>query len=488
MNKQITRVAVVAMVLLASLIIGTTYWQAWAAPGLADRQDNSIQRVAEFSIDRGKILAADGKTVLADNVKRKVDGKDLYFRRYPQHGLAAHIVGYSTTVRSRAGLEASENDFLTGSNTNLSTVLDTTLDKLKGATIQGNDLHLTLRPGAQAIALRALAGKCGAAVAIEPKTGRVLVSASSPTYDPNLIEGNFELASRPKFGCPPLVNRAAAGLYTPGSTFKVVTAAAALDSGKVTPSSTFNDPGYCTEYGQRVNNYDTSSPFGTVTFAQAMQNSINSVFCNVGKDILGARRIVDKMKRFGFYSVPPLETPVNERAISGLYNSRGKLVQDESKIDPGRLAFGQGPQTGEPRLTPLQMAMVAATIANGGMVPRPYVVERVVAPDGSTVVETRPDTLGRAVDANHAAEVAAMMESVVSGGTGTAAQIPGIRVAGKTGTAESGVQGTNTTSFMSFAPADNPRVAVAVILERQSGTGGTTAAPIAKQIMEALIR
>ena len=487
MNRQITRVAVVAMALLAALIIGTTYWQAWAAPGLADRQDNSIQRVAEFSIDRGKVLAADGKTVLADNVKRKVDGKDLFFRRYPQHGLAAHIVGYSTTVRSRAGLEASQNDFLTGSNTNLSTVLDTTLDKLKGSTIQGNDLHLTLRPGAQRVALNALAGKCGAAVAIEPKTGRVLVSVSSPTYDPNLIEGNFKEASKPKFGCPPLLNRATAGLYTPGSTFKAVTAAAALDSGQFTPDSTFNDPGYCIEYGQRVNNYDTSSPFGTVNLSQAMQNSINSVFCNIGMK-LGGRRLVDKMKQFGFYSVPPLETPVNERAISGLYNSKGRLVTDERKIDPGRLAFGQGPQTGEPRLTPLQMAMVSAAIANGGVVMKPYVVEKVVAPDGSEVTKTSPDALGRAVSPTHAAQVAEMMELVVSGGTGTAAQIPGIRVAGKTGTAESGVQGTNTTSFMSFAPADNPRVAVAVILERQSGTGGTTAAPIAKQIMEALIR
>ncbi len=488
MNRQITRVAVMSMVLLAALIIGTTYWQAWAAPGLADRQDNSIQRVAEFQIDRGKILAADGRTVLADNVKRRVDGKDLYFRRYPQHGLAAHVVGYSTTVRSRAGLEASENDFLTGSNTNLSTVVDTTLDKLKGATIKGNDLHLTLRPGAQRVALNALAGKCGAAVALEPKTGRVLVSVSSPTYDPNLIEGHFGQASAPQFGCQArLLNRAAAGLYTPGSTFKVVTASAALDSGKFTPDSTFYDPGYCEEYGQRVNNYDTSSPFGTVTLAQGMQNSINSVFCNIGK-ALGGRRLVDKMKRFGFYSVPPLETPVNERAISGLYNSGGRLVTDESKIDPGRTAFGQGPNTAEPKLTPLQMAMVAAAIANGGVVMKPYVVEKVVAPDGSEVTKTQPDALGRAVGARNAAEIAQMMESVVQGGTGTAAQIPGIRVAGKTGTAESGVQGTNTTSFMSFAPADNPRVAVAVILERQSGTGGTTAAPIAKQIMEALIR
>ena len=225
MNKQITRVAVVAMALLAALIIGTTYWQAWAAPGLADRQDNSIQRVAEFQIDRGKIVAADGKTVLADNVKRKVDGKDLYpsLSATRARGARRRLLDHGAL---RAGLESSENDFLTGSNTNLSTVLDTTLDKLKGATIKGNDLHLTLRPGAQAVALRALAGRCGAVVAIEPKTGRVLVSASSPTYDPNLIEGNYELASRPKFGCRPL-NRAAAGLYTPGSTFKVVTAAAA---------------------------------------------------------------------------------------------------------------------------------------------------------------------------------------------------------------------------------------------------------------------
>ncbi len=489
MNRQITRMAVVGLVLLAALVVGTTYWQAWAASGLADRQDNSIQLVAEFSVERGKIYAADGQTVLADNVKRKVAGQTFYFRKYPQRGLAAHIVGYSTQVRSRAGLEASDNDFLTGSNTNLSTVLDTTFDKLKGATIKGNDLHLTLRAEAQRVALNALGGKCGAAVALEPRTGRVLVSVSSPTYDPNLVERNYDLASRPKFGCPPLQNRAAAGLYTPGSTFKVVTASAALDSGEFTPSSTFNDPGYCIEYGVHVNNYDTSSPFGNVTLASAMQNSINSVFCNIGK-ALGGLRIVKQMKSFGFYSVPPLETPVNERAISGLYNNKGKLVdpKEESQIDPGRLAFGQGPETGEPRTTPLQMAMVAAAIANGGLVMRPYVVERIVAPDGSEVTKTKPDILGRAVSTTTASALTAMMESVVSGGTGTAAQIAGISVAGKTGTAEGGVAGRNTTSFVAFAPADNPRVAVVVFLENQSGTGGTTAAPIAKAIMEALIR
>ena len=487
MNRQITRVAVAALVLLSTLILGTTYWQAWAASDLADRQDNSLQRVAEFSVKRGKIYAADGRTVLADNVRRKVAGQTLYFRRYPQRGLAAHIVGYSTQVRSRAGLEASQNDFLTGSNTNLSTVVDTAFDRLKGATIEGNDLVLTLRPGAQRVALNALGGKCGAAVALDPRTGRVLVSASSPTYDPNLVEGNFGAASRPKFGCGPLVNRAQAGLYIPGSSFKVVTSAAALDSGRYTSESRFVDRGFCIEYGKPVYNYaDQSGPerFGSVNFVQSLEHSINAVFCEVGKN-LGGRRILDYTKRFGFYSVPPLETPVNERAVSGLYD-KGKLFfpKDDFQVDPGRLAFGQE----RLQVTPIQLAMVSAAIANGGVVMRPFVVDRVVAPDGSIVTKTKPDELGRAVRPNVASDVASMMEAVVRSGTGTAAQIPGISVAGKTGTAETGASNVNTTSFISFAPVENPRVAVAVILEKQSGTGGTTAAPIAKAIMEALVR
>jgi peptidoglycan glycosyltransferase len=486
-NRQITRVAVAALVLLAALIVGTTYWQAWAASDLADRQDNAIQRVAQFTVKRGLIYAADGRTVLADNQRRRVGGQTLYFRRYPQRGLAAHIVGYSTQVRSRAGLERSENDFLTGANSNLTTVVDTTLDKLKGATVKGNHLVLTIRPGAQRIALNALGGKCGAAVAIEPSTGRVLVAVSSPTYDPNLVETNFAAASRPKFGCTPLVNRATAGLYIPGSAFKVLTSAAALDSGRYTLESTFNDPGYCIEYGKRVSNFsDQSGPevFGHVNFTQALEHSINAVFCEIGKN-LGGRRILDYSKRFGFYSVPPLETPVNERAISGLYD-KGKLFfpQQDFDVDPGRLAFGQERML----VTPLQMAMVAGTIANGGEVMRPYVVERVVAPDGSIVTRTKPDALKRAVSAKTAGEVASMMEAVVRSGTGTAAQIPGISVAGKTGTAETGRNHVNTTWFIAFAPVENPRVAVAVVLENQSGTGGTTAAPIAKAIMEALVR
>jgi penicillin-binding protein A len=487
LNAQISRLAVFALALIGALILATTYWQAWAAPGLANRKENSIQLVAQFTIERGKIYAADGKTVFATNVKRKVNGRTLYFRRYPTRGLAAHVVGYSTQVRSRAGLEQSMNTYLTGSNANLATVVDTNRRRLLGRHIVGNDLHLTLDARAQRVALQALGRRCGSVVAIEPSTGRVLVMANSPTYDPNLVEINYRSILRTRADCPqaaPLLNRATFGRYVPGSTFKVVTAGAALESGKYTMETRKTDPGYCIEYGRRVNNYDTTSPFGSVTLFQAIQYSINSYFCEIGKD-LGPEPIVQEMKDFGFYSLPPLETPEGERRASGLYK-RGRLFEpkDSSQVDPGRLAFGQS----ELQVTPEQMAMVAAAVANRGVVMKPFVVERVVGPNGGTVRQTKRQALGRTMSAGNALDLTGAMEAVVRAGTGTAAQIPGIRVAGKTGTAETGRQGLNQTAFIAFAPVEAPRVAIAVMLENQSGTGGTTAAPIAKQVLQALLR
>jgi peptidoglycan glycosyltransferase len=321
----------------------------------------------------------------------------------------------------------------------------------------------------------------------------VLVIASSPTYNPNLVERHFGEILRSPNACrgssSALLNRATQGLYTPGSTFKIITASAALDTGAFRPDSHFFDPGYCEEYGQKVSNAGApdqagAERFGDVTLFQGLQHSINSVFCNVGKAI-GARSILDYAKRYGFYSVPPLETPANERAASGLY-SHHKLFdpRDENKVDPGRLAFGQERML----VTPLQAAMMVSTIANGGIVLRPHVVDRVVSPKGRTVVRYGREELGRAVKPQTAADIAAMMVAAVDSGTGTAAQISGIKVAGKTGTAETGVLGVNTTWFDAFAPADRPRVAIAVVLEQQHGFGGTTAAPIAKQVMEALLR
>jgi peptidoglycan glycosyltransferase len=487
MNAQISRVAVGALVLLSALIVATTYWQTWAAAGLADRRDNSIQRVAQFEIDRGRILAADGRTVLARNVRKRVGDKTLYFRRYPTGGLFAHAVGYSTQLLSRTGLERSQNDFLTASNANLSTVVDRTLDSLRGKTIRGNDLVVTLHPRAQRVAMGALAGNCGSVAAIEPSTGRVLVLASRPTYNPNLVErpGGFARITRKRGGCQsPLLNRATAGLYPPGSIFKVVTGTAALESGDYRPASRFVDPGYCIEYGRRVQNYDTSRPFGSVNLHQALQYSINSVFCEIGKR-LGGLEILDQAQRFGFYSDPPLDTPPEERAPSGLYDdNRLYRPKDRFDVDPGRLAFGQERML----VTPLQMAIVAAAVGNRGVVMQPTLVRRVQARDGSVVSRPGPNELGRVMSAKNASDLTAMMQSAVSSGTGTAAQISGVSVAGKTGTAETGVAGRNHTWFIAFAPAESPRVAIAVVVENQSGTGGTVAAPIAKQVMEALLR
>jgi peptidoglycan glycosyltransferase len=489
-NRQIARLALVGLGLVAALIVATTYWQTWATAGLADRQDNEIQRVAQFSIKRGLIRAADG-TILATNRKRRVAGQTLYFRRYPQRALFAHIVGYSTQSRARSGLEASENDYLTGSNANLHTVLDTTLDRIRGATIKGNDLWLTLRPGAQRVAMEQLAGKCGSVVALDARTGAVLAAASRPSFDPNLVESNFGAINNIRASCSPpapLLNRATDGLFVPGSIFKVVTSAAALDSGQYTIDSRFVDRGYCIEYGKQVKNFgDMSGPevFGSVDFLQALEHSINAVFCEIGKKI-GAGRILGTSKQFGFYADPPLETPGNERAPSGLYN-RGRLFYPKNpltQVDPGRLAFGQERML----TTPLQMAMVAAAVANHGIVMKPYVVGRVTGPGGGVVKRTHPEKYKRAMRTSTANEITRMMEAVVTGGTGTAAQIPGIRVAGKTGTAETGGAGTlNTTWFITFAPAGAPRVAIAVVLQNQTGSGGTTAAPIARAVMQALL-
>ncbi|HEU4449087.1 MAG TPA: penicillin-binding protein 2 [Gaiellaceae bacterium] len=489
MNPQIRRLFYVFTFLFVALIATATYW-LWRAPDLEARQGNPGLVVRELEIRRGLVYASDGRTVLARNRRRELeDGRVWWLRRYPRGELAAHAVGYSTVARSRTGLEESLNDFLTGSNANLSTIIDATLDRLRGLTREGNDVITTLDLRAQETAMQALASSCGAAVALEPATGRVLALASTPSFDPNLVEDDFRQIERIEGACTPaapLLDRATAGLFTPGSTFKVVTAAAALDTGTFRPTSEFDDPGYCVEYGQRVFNYSdqgTPSGFGRVTLAQAVENSINSVFCNIGKE-LGADVVLDYAERFGFYDRPPLELPSDEVAISGLYRE-GRLYRpdDPNQVDPGRLAFGQE------RLlaTPLQMALVAAGVANDGVVMEPTLVDRILAPDGDVVERFGASEWKEAIKPSTAAELTAMMTAVVASGTATSAQIPGVEVAGKTGTAETGVAGRNNTWFIAFAPARSPEVAVAVTLTDQAGTGGSTAAPIAKAIMEAVL-
>ena len=489
MNPQIRRLFLVFTFLFVALIATATYW-LWRAPDLEARQGNPSLVVRQLEVRRGLIYAANGRTLLARNRRRELeDGRVWWLRRYPQGELTAHAVGYSTIARSRTGLEQSLNDFLTGSNANLSTVIDSTLDKLRGLTQQGNDVVTTLDLQAQRTAMRELGSQCGAAVALEPATGRVLALASTPSFDPNLVEGRFGEIERIQAPCTPaapLLDRATAGRFVPGSTFKVVTAAAALDTGRFTPESEFDDPGFCTLFGQRVFNFSdqgTPSGFGRVTLAESLENSINSVFCNLGKE-LGAGTVLEYAERFGFYDRPPIELPSDEVLISGLYrNGRLYKPDDPTQVDPGRLAFGQERLI----VTPLQMALVAAGVANDGVVMEPKLVERIVAPDGDLIERFDPEEWKEAIKPSTAAELTTMMTRVVESGTGTNAQISGVDVAGKTGTAETGVAGRNNTWFIAFAPAENPQVAVAVALTNQSGTGGATAAPIARAIMQAVL-
>jgi len=489
LNRQIRRLFLVFSFLFVALIATATYW-LWRAPELEARQGNPLLLVRELEVKRGLILSADGRTRLAANRRLELeDGRVWWLRRYPRGSLTAHAVGYSTIGRSRTGLELSMNDFLTAANANLSTVIDTTLDKLRGITRVGNNVVTTLDLRAQRAAVQGLSGMCGAAVAIEPATGRVLALASSPTFDPNLVEEDFPAIERIGAPCKPaapLLDRATAGRFVPGSTFKIVTAAAALDTDSFTPESEFDDPGYCTLFGRRVFNFaDQGTPtgFGRVTLADAVENSINSVFCNIGKE-LGADVVLEYAKRFGFYERPPIDLPSEEVLISGLYRN-GRLYDpaDPSEVDPGRLAFGQERLV----VTPLQMALVAAGVANDGIVMEPKLVERIVSPDGDVIERFGAEKWKDAVSAATAAELTAMMVRVVESGTGTAAQIPGVSVAGKTGTAETGAAGRNNTWFIAFAPAEAPEVAVAVALSDQAGTGGATAAPIARAIMEAAL-
>jgi len=493
MNRQIVRLTQVALVLVGVLVVMTTYWQTWAAASLADRQDNAIRRVAEFSIDRGLIFSFAPRKRLARNRERDVAGKTLYFRRYPYGPLTAHVVGYSTVGRSRTGLERSLNDYLTASNSNLSTVLDKAFDELRGNSVRGNNVVTSIDLDAQTIAAEQLGQNCGAVVALDPRTGKVLVMAASPSFDPNRVENDFDSISAITANCEPaapLLNRASAGLFIPGSTFKVITASAALESKKFGPSSKFYDPGYCTVYGKQVHNFaDQDGPevFGTINLVTGLVHSVNSVFCNIGLK-LGAKTILDTAKRFGFYEKPPLETPADERLASGLYRN-GKLFYPrvDANVDAGRMAFGQERML----VTPLQMAMVAGALGFGGKLMEPQVVDKILAPGGRVVEEQHPTLIRQAVSERTAHQVASMMRLVVREGTGTAAQIPGYTVGGKTGTAETGIEGSNTTWFIAFAGKDAaspPQVAIAVVLQNQAGVGGTTAAPIARTVMQAILQ
>ncbi|MDX6553758.1 MAG: penicillin-binding protein [Gaiellales bacterium] len=480
MNPRIGGLFKMAAVGMAVLVTMTAYWQIWAAGDLAARRDNARLVYRELQIRRGLIYAADGKTVIARNVKQRRNGLDIYLRRYPFGSLFGHPVGYNTIGQGRTELELSENDYLTASNADLSTVIGRIGDTLQGQTVTGNNLITSLSVPAQRAAMNGLTGHRGAVVAIEPSTGRILAMASSHGYNPNTVAQNFARLGRPSRGSP-LLNRGTQGLYAPGSTFKVVTATAALESGKFTPTTLIDGKGQCiTVQTVPLCNAGGESA-GVVSLSEALTFSYNTVFAQVGQQV-GQQRLYSTMEKFGFFTLPPLDYPSDEMAPSGLYSS-GRLLRRNAPIDVGRVAIGQE------RLlsTPMQMATVAATIANSGVRMRPSLVDRAVSPTGQAVFTTHPEQVTRVMSPTSANSLRDMMRRVVEEGTGTAANVLGLNVAGKTGTAETGASGLNTAWFIAFAPAENPKIAIAAVIEQTPEFGGTVSAPIAAKVIEAYL-
>jgi penicillin-binding protein A len=480
MNPRIGGLFKLCAIGFALLISLTAYWQIWAASGLAARKDNARLVYRQLEIRRGLIYAADGHTVLARNIERRKNGLDIFLRRYPFGALFGAPLGYNTVGSGRSGLELSQNDYLTASNADLSTVLGTLGDKLQGQVVTGNTIVTSLSVPAQKAALTGLSGHTGAVIAIEPSTGRVLAMASTPTYNPNSVAQNFAKLSRSSSGSP-LLNRTTQGLYAPGSTFKVITATSALENHLYTPTSLIDGHGSCITIQTVPLCNAGGESAGVVTLSDALTFSYNTVFAQVGEKV-GQQRLYATMQDYGFFQEPPLDYPSDEMSPSGLY-SHGHLLRRSAPVDVARVAIGQE-RLG---VTPLQMAEVVATIANHGVRMRPSLVDRVVSPGGGTVSTTRPQQLQGVMSPTTAGQLRDMMLRVVEEGTGTAANVGGLSVAGKTGTAETGVAGLNTAWFIAFAPAQNPKIAIAVVIERTPDFGGTVAAPIAASVIKAYL-
>ncbi|HTR72743.1 MAG TPA: penicillin-binding protein 2, partial [Solirubrobacteraceae bacterium] len=357
-------------------------------------------------------------------------------------------------------------------------------DQLQGKRRQGDEVVTTLDPAAQRAATEALGEHRGAVVALEPRTGAVLAMTSTPSYNPNLLSSAkaYERLTHDTSGTP-LVNRATQFGYAPGSTFKVVTATAAIDTGRYTPQSLVSGRNGILVSGVPLSN-DYGENYGDLTLTEGLVKSVNTVYAQVAEH-LGKPTLARYMKRFGFDSKPQLDYPTEQMSVSGEYLGGRRLIPPTSRfVDVGRLGIGQD----KLQVVPLQMAEVAAAVANGGRLMTPHLAARIVDPEGQTVTRVEPKVQSVVMKASTANSVTGMMEAVVNEGTGTAAQIPGVPVAGKTGTAETQV-GTaiNNVWFIAFAPARSPRVAVAVTLQDVPGQGASFAAPVARQVMETVL-
>jgi peptidoglycan glycosyltransferase len=486
MNKPIRTMSIFCMLLFAALLINATYLQYVEAGSLNARSDNRRVRDAEFSHKRGAIVA--GGTAIAES--KKVDDQYRYQRGYSQPLKYAPITGYYSYIYGRSAVESSQNPILSGADPRL--FVNRVVDIVGNSQPKGGSVSLTIDPKAQTAAydgLRALGRNIkGSVVALEPTTGKVLAMVTSPTYNPNdLASHDFtkvQDAWKRLNASPdrPMLNRGIQEIYPPGSTFKLVTAAAALSSGQYTPETKVKG-GTSLDLPQTSTNLtnENGSNCGgdPITLTQALEVSCNVSFGSIGLK-LGDAALRAQAEKFGFNQTYLNDLPGQVRSVFPAH------------LDPPQTALSAIGQY-DVAATPLQMAMVASGIADNGTVMRPYVVDEVQAPDLSSLEKTSPEALrSNAVSSSVARDLTQMMVEVVDNGTGTTARIPGIKVAGKTGTAQSSPERPPYAWFVSFAPADDPKVAVAVLVEdagvaRDAISGSGLAAPIAKNVMEAVI-
>lgn len=448
LGNRLTLLVTFFTLLFAALIANLTYIQVIKASYYQQLPNNNHTIARSAYVQRGAILTSDGVT-LAESLKQ-ADG--TYVRTYPQGSLAAHTVGYVSTQYGATGVEASMNDSLTG-HADYSN-WQNALYSLAGVNQPGNSVVLTINSQIQQAAEEALEGHVGSIVVLDPTTGAVLAKASSPTFSYNDI--STILSTGDSSG--ELVDRSCASLYTPGSTFKVVTLAAAIDSGTATLDSSIDAPARISIGGADVTNV-AGEDFGTTTLRNAFTHSSNTAFGQLAVNV-GASTLVDYAKAFGYGTT-----------LGQDFHVTASLMPDASEMTEWETAWaGAGQPVGQhsspagPQTTVMQNAVVAAAIANNGVVMSPYLVDHVLSPEGVTITTTKPRSLGQAVTAETAQQVKEAMLDVVQNGTGVAAQVYGARVAGKTGTAEV-ANGQINSTFIGFAPYDNPTLAISICVE-----------------------
>ncbi|MGY1640328.1 peptidoglycan D,D-transpeptidase FtsI family protein [Geodermatophilus sp. SYSU D00703] len=475
MNAPLRRVAISVLVLFTLLIVNVNYIQVVRSDELRNDSGNTRVLTEEYDRERGSIVVAG--TEVATSVA--TDDRLTYLRQYAQGPVYAPVTGYYSLVYGNAQTERAENDVLSGNDARL--FARRIADLFTGRDPSGGDVVLTLDPATQEAAMSALDGVTGAVVALDPSTGAVLGMASQPTYDPNLLSSHDPQAIRDYWAQlneadrDPRLNRAISDNYPPGSVFKVVVSAAALASGEYTPDTVIPAPDTLTLPGTNteLENFGGSScsSTGEQSLIDALTISCNTAFAQLGID-LGEDAVRDMAEAFG---------------MDGEQRQIPLTVEPSSTGDPendaqlGVSSIGQQ----DVRMTPLQAAMVAAAVANDGTLMQPYLVDQLRAPDLSVIDETDPEELSEPVTPEVADQLTEMMESVVTNGSGRAARLPGVTVAGKTGTAENA--GPDHNWFIGFAPADDPQIAIAVFVANGGGTGGDVSAPIARQVMQAYL-